>query len=127
MVFGSFLYRENRNLPFCSPFVNAATSILSSVSSIKSASLLKRAMCDLNVSSSRYLMLIKHAVDFLYMCPPIKCKANWALNSLKVPMELDVNLLNQILAGPFNVVGKALHIISFATPCRCIKVLKDSR
>ena len=72
-------------------------------------------------------MLIKHAMDFLYMCPLIKCKVNWALNSLKVPMELDVNLLNQILAGPFNVVGKALHIISFATPCRCIKVLKDSR
>ena len=29
IVFGSFLYRENKNLPFCSPFVNAATSILS--------------------------------------------------------------------------------------------------
>ena len=32
-------------------------------------------------------------------------------------MELGVNLLNQILAGPFNIVGKALHIISSATPC----------
>ena len=47
------------------------------------------------------------------------------LDSLKVPMELGVNLLNQILTGPFSVVGKALHMISFATPCKCIKVLKD--
>ena len=49
------------------------------------------------------------------------------LNSLKVPMELGFNLLNQILAGPFSVVGKALHMISSATPCRYIKILKDSR
>ena len=40
---------------------------------------------------------------------------------------MSVNLLNQILAKPFNVVGKALDIMSFATPCKCIKVLKDSR
>ena len=61
-------------------------------------------------------MLIKHAVNFLYLCPPIKCEANWALRSLKVLIELSVNLLNQILAGPFSMVGKALHMISFATP-----------
>ena len=72
-------------------------------------------------------MLIRHAVDFLYLHALIKCEANWALNSLKVPMELGVNLLNQILMGPFNVMGKALHIISSATPCKCIKVLKDSK
>ena len=61
-------------------------------------------------------MFIRHAVDFLYLCPPMKCETNWALNSLKVLVELGVNLLNQILAGPFNVVGKALHMISSATP-----------
>ena len=72
-------------------------------------------------------MLIKHAVDFLYMCPPIKCEANRVLNSLKVLMEFGVNLLNQTLAGRFSVVGKALHMISSAIPCRCISVLKDSR
>jgi len=72
-------------------------------------------------------MFIKHVVDFLYLCPPIKCGTKWALNYLKVLMELGINLLNQILAGPFNIVEKALHIISSATPCRCIKVLKDSR
>ena len=66
-------------------------------------------------------MLIMHAMDFLYLCPPMKYEANWVLNSLKVPMELGINLLNQILAG------KAQHIILFVTPCRCIKVLKDSR
>ena len=61
-------------------------------------------------------MLIRHAVDLLYLCPPIKCEANWALRSLKVLMELGVNLLNQILVGPLSVGGKALHMISSATP-----------
>ena len=42
-------------------------------------------------------------------------------------MELGVNLLNQILARPFSVVEKALHMILSATPYRCIRVLKDSR
>ena len=42
-------------------------------------------------------------------------------------MELGINLLNQILMGPFSVVGKALHMILSATPYKCIKVLKDSR
>ena len=52
-------------------------------------------------------MLIKHAVNLLYLCPPMKCEVNWALNSLKVLMEFGVNQLNQILAGPFSVAGKA--------------------
>ena len=41
-------------------------------------------MYDLSISSSRCLMFIRHAVDFLYPCPLIKFEANWALNSLKV-------------------------------------------
>ena len=57
----------------------------------------------------------------------MKCAVNWALNSLKVLMELGVNQLNQILAAPFNVVWKALHMISSATLWRCIKVLKVSK
>ena len=61
-------------------------------------------------------MFIKHAVDFLYLCPSMKCDANSVLNSLKELMELGVNLLNQILAGPFSVVGKALHMIASGTP-----------
>ena len=46
----------------------------------------------------------------------MKCDVSWALNSLKVLINLGISLLNQILAGPFNVVGKALHMISFGTP-----------
>ena len=84
-------------------------------------------MYDLSVLSSRFLMLIKHAVDFLYLCPPMKCEVNWALSSLRVLIEFGVNLLNQILAAPFSVVGKALHMISSGTPRRCIRVLKVSR
>ena len=61
-------------------------------------------------------MFIRHAVDFLYLCPPIKCKANWALNSLKELIKLGVSLLNQILVGPFSMVEKALHMISSGTP-----------
>ena len=57
----------------------------------------------------------------------MKCEVNWAFNSLKVLIEFGVNLLNQILAGPFNVVGKALHMISSDTPWRCIRILKVSR
>ena len=41
----------------------------------------------------------------------MKCKVNWVLNSLKVRMELGVKRLNQILAGPFSVGGKSLHMI----------------
>ena len=77
MVFGSFLYKESKNLvAFRSSFMKAATSILSSASSIESAFLLKRDMQDLSVLFSRYLMLIKQAVDFLYLCPLIKCTVN---------------------------------------------------
>ena len=72
-------------------------------------------------------MLIRHAIDFLYLYPPMKCEANWALNSLEVPMELSVNLLNQILIGSFSIVGKTLHMISSATPYKCMRVLEDSR
>ena len=42
-------------------------------------------------------------------------------------MELGVNRLNQILAAPFSIVGKALHMISSVTPWRCIRILKVSR
>ena len=38
-----------------------------------------------------------------------------------------VSLLNHALVGPFKVVGKALHIISSRTPCKCIRVSNDSK
>ena len=46
----------------------------------------------------------------------MKCEVNWVLSSLKVPMELGIKRLNQILRGPFSVVGKALHMISSTIP-----------
>ena len=57
----------------------------------------------------------------------MKCEVNWALSSLKVLIEFGLSLLNQILAAPLSVVGKALHMISSGTPWRCIMVLKVSR
>ena len=48
----------------------------------------------------------------------MKCDANWALNSLKELMELGISLLNYILVGALNVVGKALHMISSGIPDR---------
>ena len=39
-------------------------------------------------------------------------------NSLKELLELGVSLLNQILVGPFSVVRKTLHMISFGTPLK---------
>jgi len=59
--------------------------------------------------------------------PPIKCKANCTLSSLKVLMELGISLLNHTLVGPFSVVEKAQHMILSIMPCRCIRVLNDSR
>ena len=66
-------------------------------------------------------------MDFLYLCPSIKCEANYTLSSLKVLMELGVSLLNHTLIGPFSVVRKARHMILSATPCKCMRVLNDSR
>ena len=45
------------------------------------------------------------------------------LSSLKVEMVLGVNLLNHTLDSPLSVVGSALHMILFITPCICIRVL----
>ena len=127
MVFRLFLCKKNKNFPLHKPLVKAATSILSSTSSIKRASLLKLAIYDLSVSSSRCLMLIRLTVDFFYLCPLIKCNANYTLSFLKALIELGVNLLNHTLARPFNVLGKAQYMVSFGTPCKCIRVLNDSK
>ena len=57
----------------------------------------------------------------------MKCATKCSLNSSKVEMEFGATLLNHTLAGPLSVVGSALHMISFGNPCKCIRVLNDSR
>lgn len=57
----------------------------------------------------------------------MKCETKCPLNFLKVKTVLGVIWLNHTLVGPLSVVGKALHMISSKTPCRCMKVLNDSR
>ena len=56
----------------------------------------------------------------------MKWRTNLLLSCSKFAIVLGDILLNQTLAAPFNVVGKALHITSSRVMCRCIKVLKDS-
>ena len=67
------------------------------------------------------------AEDRLCLYPLMKCVTKWPLNSLKVETVFGVSLLNHALIGPFNVVGKALHIILSEASYRCMKVLNDSR
>ena len=47
-------------------------------------------------------------------------------SSSKLPIVEGGILLNQTLAGPFKVVGKALHIISSGVFYKFIRLLKDS-
>ena len=72
---------------------------------------MKQIMYDLSLSSSRCVMLSMAVEDLLCLCPPMKCVTKCPLNSLKVKIVFEVNLLNHTLASPFSVVGKALHII----------------
>ena len=57
----------------------------------------------------------------------MKCVINSPLNFLKVKTELGAILLNHTWVGPLSVVGKALQMISFGAPWRCMRVLNDSR
>ena len=65
--------------------------------------------------------------DLLCLYPPIKCVTKCPLNFLKVKIVFEVSLLNHTLPISFNVVGKALHIILSGIPCKCMRVLNDSR
>ena len=97
-----------------------------SSSSIKRVILLKRVMYNLGLSSC-CLMFSRLVEDLLYLYPPMKWVTKCPLNSLKVETVLGVSLLNRTLTGPLRRVGNALHIISFGTSYRCMKVLKDFR
>ena len=54
--------------------------------------------------------------ECFYLCPLMKLLMNNLLNSWKEVMVFGGSLLNYTLVGAFNVVGKALHIISSRTP-----------
>ena len=72
-------------------------------------------------------MFSRLAKDLLYLYLPMKCVTKCPLYFLKVEIVLGAILPNHTLAGPFSVVGNALHMISSETPCRCIRVLNDSK
>ena len=91
------------------------------------ASLLKWVMYDLRLSSSYCIMLSVATKDLLCYCPPMKCVIKYPPNSLKVETVFGVSMLNHILVGPFSVARKVLHIISSRTPCKCMRVLNDSK
>ena len=68
-------------------------------------------------------MLNRLDKEHFYLCPPTKLLTNNLLNSWKEVIVFGGNFPNLTLVGPFKVVGKALHIISSGTPCRCMVIL----
>ena len=89
--------------------------------------MLKWITYDLRLSSSHFVMLSMAAEDLLCHYPSMKCITKCPLNSLKVETVFGVSLLNHTLTNPFIVVRNALHMISSRTPCRCMRVLHDSK
>ena len=61
-------------------------------------------------------MLNKLDEERFYLCPPTKLLTNNLLNFRNEVIVFGGNLPNHTLARPFNVIGKALHMISFGTP-----------
>ena len=106
------------------PLWKAANNNLSYISSTVRASLLKCVTKDCKLSFSLCSMVSRLDVECWCLYPPTKLLTNSLLNSSKEPTVLGGILLNHTRAGPLRVVGKALHIISFKTPWRCIVVLK---
>ena len=106
------------------PLWKAANNNLSSISSTVRTSLLKRVMKDHKLSFSLCSMVNRLDEEHLWFCPPIKFLTNNLLNSSKKLTMFGGILLNHTHTGPLRVVGKALHIILYGTPWRCIVVLK---
>ena len=105
------------------PLWKAANNNLSSISSSVWASLLKWVIKDCKLSFSPCSMVNRLDEECLCLYPPIKLLTNNLLNSSKEPTIFRGILLNHTRAGSLSVVGKALHIISYGTPWRCIVVL----
>ena len=75
------------------------------------------------LSFSPCFMFNKLDEECFFLYPLTKLLTNNLLNSWNEVMVVGGSLPNHTLAGPFNVVGKALHMISFGTPWRCMVVL----
>ena len=88
MVVRPFLYKENKNFPFHKPFVNAATSILSSTSSIERASLLKRGYVRPKCIVLPLLDTHQACGGLLILVSLDKVRGKLRAQLLKVPMEL---------------------------------------
>ena len=75
------------------------------------------------LSFSPYSMFTKLDEERLCLWPLTKLLSNNLLNSWNEVMVFGGSLPNHTLTGPFNMVGKALHMISFGTSCKCMVVL----
>ena len=75
------------------------------------------------LSFSPCSMFSKLDEERLCLWPSTKLLMNNLLNSWNEVMVFGGSLPNHTLAGPFNVVGKALHMISSGTPWRCMVIL----
>ena len=75
------------------------------------------------LSFSPCFMFNKLDEECFFLYPLTKLLTNNLLNSWNEVMVVGGSLPNHTLAGPFNVVGKALHMISFGAPWRCMVVL----
>ena len=92
----------------------------SSILSTNKASLLKRQMKNRRLSFSPYSMFSRPNEECLCLWPPTKLLTNNLLNSCNEIMVFGGSLLNHTLTGPFNMVGKAMHMILSRIPWRCI-------
>ena len=89
---------------------------LLSISSTNKASLLKQLMKARRLSFSPCFLFSKLDEECLGLWPLTKLLSNNLLNSWNEVMVLGGSLPNHTLVGTFNVVGKALHMISSRTP-----------
>ena len=105
------------------PLQKAAKRILSSILSTNRASLLKRLMKAHRLSFSPCTIFSKLDKEHLCLCPLKKLLMNNLLNSWNEVIMFGGGLPNHTLVEPFNVVGKALYMISFGTPWSCIVIL----
>ena len=105
------------------PFWKAVRRTLLSTSPTSKASLLKWLTKDRRLSFSPCFICKKLNDGHLCLWLPMKLLMSNLLNSLNEGIVFGGSLLNHYLPKPFNLVGKALHMISSRIPWRYIVVL----